>query len=156
MVQERPLLGVGPGNFTIAYARLVYSGQTPPWIKPWYDSRGHAHNYYLNIFAEMGVIGLLAYLALWSVIVLITWRTVRRRGHRALSAAVCVGVLGAWVHLTAHHLFDKLYVANMHLLIGAYLGFVIAAAKVYHPQHDAHTHSAYEPAAPERCAGASL
>ncbi|BCX03570.1 MAG: O-antigen polymerase [Candidatus Roseilinea sp.] len=148
MIESSPWLGVGFGNYAAAYPEFR--------LLPWENALGHAHNYYLNIFAEMGVIGLLAYLALWSVIVLITWRTVRRRGHRALSAAVCVGVLGAWVHLTAHHLFDKLYVANMHLLIGAYLGFVIAAAKVYHPQHDAHTHSAYEPAAPERCAGASL
>jgi hypothetical protein len=40
-----------------------------------------------------------------------------------------VGILGAWAHLSVHHLFDKLYVANMHLYVGAYLGVVMAGAQ---------------------------
>jgi hypothetical protein len=31
--------------------------------------------------------------------------------------------------LSVHHLFDKLYVANMHLYVGAYLGVVMAGAQ---------------------------
>ncbi len=56
MVRAHPLTGVGPGNYTPAYGDVA--------VFPWYASRGHAHNYYLHIAAESGLIGLLAYLAL--------------------------------------------------------------------------------------------
>ena len=51
------------------------------------------------------------------------------RGRRADGAsspsstrAVALGLIGTWVHLSIHHLVDKLYVANLHLHIGALLG----------------------------------
>ncbi|MFC1466995.1 MAG: O-antigen ligase family protein [Candidatus Brachytrichaceae bacterium NZ_4S206] len=119
MIEFNPWLGVGFGNYAAAYPAFR--------LLPWENALGHAHNYYLNIFAETGAVGLLTYLALWGAIIAVTWRAARRQEFYALSSALCAGVLGAWAHLTAHHLFDKLYVANMHLLIGAYLGFVLAA-----------------------------
>lgn len=119
MIESSPWLGVGFGNYAAAYPAFR--------LLPWENALGHAHNYYLNIFAETGITGLLAYLVLWVVIIVVTWRAARQPGFHVLSSALCAGVLGAWAHLTAHHLFDKLYVANMHLLIGAYLGFVLAA-----------------------------
>lgn len=119
MVESAPWLGVGFGNYAAAYPAFR--------LLPWENALGHAHNYYLNIFAETGAVGLLAYLALWMTIVVATWQAARRKGIAAVSSALCAGILGAWAHLAVHHLFDKLYVANMHLLIGAYLGFVFAA-----------------------------
>jgi O-antigen ligase len=35
---------------------------------------------------------------------------------------VAIGLLGTWAHLTVHHLVDNLYVANIHLHLGAMLG----------------------------------
>ncbi|MFN4293957.1 MAG: O-antigen ligase family protein [Thermoflexales bacterium] len=119
MIESGPWLGVGFGNYAAAYPAFR--------LLPWENALGHAHNYYLNIFAETGAVGLLAYLTLWMTIVAVTWQAARRGGIAAFSSALCAGILGAWAHLAAHHLFDKLYVANMHLLIGAYLGFVFAA-----------------------------
>lgn len=121
MIEFSPWLGVGLGNYAAAYPAFR--------LLPWENALGHAHNYYLNIFAETGIVGLVAYLALWGAIIVATWRVSRRNRNRLLSAAICAGILGAWAHLTTHHLFDKLYVANMHLLIGAYLGFVLAAER---------------------------
>ncbi|MCS6846523.1 MAG: O-antigen ligase family protein [Anaerolineae bacterium] len=144
MIESSPWLGVGFGNYAAAYPEFR--------LLPWENALGHAHNYYLNIFAEAGIAGLLAYLALWVAIIIATWRAARH-GHRALSSVICIGVLGAWAHLTVHHLFDKLYVANMHLLIGAYLGFVLAAelgVQIYHSHHDTNTHTVHRPAAPDR------
>ncbi|GIV84953.1 MAG: hypothetical protein KatS3mg052_1960 [Candidatus Roseilinea sp.] len=119
MIEAGPWLGVGFGNYAAAYPAFR--------LLPWENALGHAHNYYLNLFAETGAVGLLAYLALWTTIVAVTWQAARRGGLSAFSSALCAGILGAWTHLAVHHLFDKLYVANMHLLIGAYLGFVFAA-----------------------------
>jgi O-antigen ligase len=54
MYQAHPLLGVGIGNYPDAYP--AYS------VTIFVNSLGQAHNYYINIAAETGTIGLLAYL----------------------------------------------------------------------------------------------
>ncbi len=54
MYFDHPILGVGIGNYPDAY---------PPYhIAMFLDPLGHAHNYYINIAAEMGTIGLIVYL----------------------------------------------------------------------------------------------
>jgi O-antigen ligase len=120
MTESAPWLGVGFGNYAAAYPDFR--------LMVWENALGHAHNYYLNIFAETGAIGLLAYLVFWVTVIVATWRAARQSLICNLQSAICIGILGAWAHLTMHHVFDNLYVANMHLLIGAYLGFVIVAA----------------------------
>ena len=69
-----------------------------------------------------GIIGLIAYLMLWSVIYWQTWRATRRA--RGLLRGLAIGLLGAWTHLSVHHLLDNLYVNNVHLHIGVMLGFL--------------------------------
>ena len=54
MYFDHPLLGVGIGNYPDAYA--LYH------VTIFLDPLGHAHNYYINIAAEMGTIGLVVYL----------------------------------------------------------------------------------------------
>jgi O-antigen ligase len=120
MMEANPWLGVGFGNYVAAYPdfRLLL----------WENALGHAHNYYLNIFAETGVLGFLAYLAFWLTTFIVAFRVVRRVKLRVWHGALALGVLGAFGHAAGHHLFDNLYVANMHMLLGVYLGFLLAAA----------------------------
>lgn len=54
MYRAHPLLGVGIGNYPDAYPHY--------YISTFVNSLGHAHNYYINIAAETGTIGLIAYL----------------------------------------------------------------------------------------------
>ncbi|MEF3273520.1 MAG: O-antigen ligase family protein [Chloroflexus sp.] len=123
MIEERPLLGVGPGNFSIAYERLVYSGETPTWIKPWYDSRGHAHNYYLHIAAESGLIGAMAYLiflgSVWYTAIIAIQRA---RGW--LARGIALGGLGIVGALSGHNLFENLHVLNMGVQFGAMIALL--------------------------------
>jgi O-antigen ligase len=121
MIEASPWLGQGFGNYAAAYPDFR--------LLPWENALGHAHNYYLNIFAELGLIGLLSYVAFWAAAIATTWRVARQAGLRTWPSALAVGILGAWAHLSVHHLFDKLYVANMHLYVGAYLGVVMAGAQ---------------------------
>jgi hypothetical protein len=37
---------------------------------------------------------------------------------------VAIGLLGAWTHLSVHHLLDNLYVNNVHLHVGVLLGIL--------------------------------
>ncbi len=114
MANDSPWLGVGFGNYEVAYPRYK--------LMNWPLPLGHAHNYYLNLLAETGVIGLAAYLVAWIMIVTLTLRVLRRElGYRR---GLALGLLGAWTHLAAHSMFDKLYVNNLFLHIGAMLGLI--------------------------------
>jgi O-antigen ligase len=111
--------GVGFGDYEPAYADYC--------LLNWPIALGHAHNYYLNVAAETGVIGLLAYLLLWGAIFWQTWRVTRRAtGWRR---GLAIGLLGAWTHFSVHHLFDNLYVNNVHLHIGVMLGLAALLAR---------------------------
>lgn len=57
MIQDRPLLGVGPGNYPIDYRQYTIAGYTT-----------HAHNSYLQIAAECGVPALVAFVLLLAAV----------------------------------------------------------------------------------------
>jgi O-antigen ligase len=107
-------LGIGFGNY-----EPVYPGYA---LINWPYPLGHAHNIYLNLLAETGIVGLSAYLTLWAVIFWQTWQVTRSTSSWPRAAAV--GLMGTWAHLSVHQLLDKLYVANLHLHIGALLGIL--------------------------------
>jgi putative inorganic carbon (HCO3(-)) transporter len=114
MARAHPWLGVGLGGYEIAYPdyRLIN----------WHEPLGHAHNYYLNILAEGGIIGLLAYGKVWLLIIWLTWRV---RSHPDnLSRLTAIGILGTWTYLGIHSLFDNLYVNNLFIHIGTILGIL--------------------------------
>ncbi len=54
MFFDHPLTGVGIGNYPAVYSQY--------YVTIFVNSLGHAHNYYINIAAETGVIGLTAFL----------------------------------------------------------------------------------------------
>ena len=103
--------GVGIGNYGSAYPHY--------YVPRWTDPLGHAHNYYLNIGAEAGLIGMLAYLAL---VVAVLWRALRVAATRSdwLTRALAVGTLGVVVAVGVHNIFDNLYVHGM----GVYLAIL--------------------------------
>jgi O-antigen ligase len=116
MASAHPLFGVGLGNYEVVYpqSRLIN----------WFEPLGHAHNYFLNILAEAGVIGLLAYGKVWIGIIGLSWRG--RQHPDILSRFVVIGLLGTWVYLAVHSFFDNLYVNNLFLHLGLMLGILAA------------------------------
>jgi len=118
MFRSRPLLGVGPGNYSIAYERTPAPDAPPFSVRPWYQSRGHAHNYYLHIAAEAGVVGLAAYLLLIGAVMAQAVRALRA-ARDWLWSGVAVGGAGVVVAVAAHNLFENLHVLNMGLHLGA-------------------------------------
>jgi O-antigen ligase len=106
--------GVGLGCYEPAYADVA--------LINWPIPLGHAHNYYLTVAAETGLVGLVAYVFLWGAVFWQTWRATRRA--RGFLRGIAIGLLGAWTHLSVHHLLDNLYVNNVHLHIGVLLGLL--------------------------------
>ncbi|MEP7286196.1 MAG: O-antigen ligase family protein [Chloroflexota bacterium] len=114
MATDHPWLGVGFGAYEAAYPQYA--------LLNWPLALGHAHNYYLNLLAETGLIGLVGYLAAWIAIVGMTLRVLRR--ETGFRRGVALGILGAWTHLAVHSFFDKLYVNNLFLHLGVMLGLI--------------------------------
>ena len=114
MVSDNPLWGVGIGNYVPVYPAYALPG--------WEDPMGHAHNYYLNIAAEAGLVGLGGYLFLWGAIFWHGWRVYR--GTEEQWRSIILGLLGVMIALGAHSLFDNLYVHGMNIHLAILLGLL--------------------------------
>jgi O-antigen ligase len=114
MWTDRPWLGVGAGNYEPLYGRYA--------LPLWPEALGHAHNYYLNIAAEAGLLGITAYLFLWGMALSRSWSLTQRA--RGWSWGIALGILGALVHLCVHNFFDNLFVHGMYLHVALLLGLV--------------------------------
>ncbi len=114
MWTDHPWLGVGIGNYEAVYGDYA--------LPLWPHALGHAHNYYLNVAAEAGLLGLGAYLLLWGAALLLAWRAARRASGWEWGLAL--GVLGVLVHLSVHSIFDNLYVHSMYLHLAILLGML--------------------------------
>ncbi len=114
MLTAQPWTGVGFSNYQPVYEQYR--------LLNWPMPLGHAHNIYLNVAAETGVIGLGLYLLLWMSIFGLTFLTIRRA--HGVERAIAIGLLGTWVYLGTHMLVDNLYVNNTHLLIAVLLGLL--------------------------------
>lgn len=114
MARDNPWTGVGFDNYEVAYSTYA--------LMEWQNPLGHAHNYYLNLLAEIGIIGLLAYLFTWLSIALITvYVSVRSTGIERMWS---IGLLGTWTYIAIHSLVDKVYVNNIFIHIGCMFGLL--------------------------------
>ena len=120
MWETAPWLGVGPSNYATVYSSVR--------LPLWEDALGHAHNIYLNVLAETGLIGLAAYLLMWTGVAGWLWRRTRQQQLGSWEQALLVGVLGVVAHLTVHQLFDNLYVQGIQLHAALWLGAAVAIA----------------------------
>ena len=89
MVRDRPLLGVGIGNYRL------YQGDYVRREVPLRMTRTHVHNIWLQAAVERGVLGMLA--LLWLSVAIITegFRAVRRLPAGGLAHALAAGSLAA-------------------------------------------------------------
>lgn len=92
VIRDHPAFGLGFGNYD-RRVRVYYDRH------PHADRRSHAHNSLLQIAAEAGMVGALAFCYLFGVIVVRGWRLVRRLGRAesplwATAAGAWLGVVG--------------------------------------------------------------
>lgn len=114
MLRERPLLGVGIGNYVPLYPAYRVPG--------WEDPMGHAHNCYLHIAAETGLLGLAGYSLFLVAAFREAWAALgRTTGPRRAMVLGILGVLGAFA---VHSLFDNLYVHGMNMHLAVLLGLL--------------------------------
>jgi O-antigen ligase len=114
MARDHLWTGVGFGNYEVAYPAYA--------LINWPDALGHAHNYYLNLLAEIGMLGLLAYLVLWGVVLWQSLFLLQRLPWP--ERGIVLGLTSSWIALSVHHLVDKLYVNNVYIHLGVMLALL--------------------------------
>jgi O-antigen ligase len=115
MLHDHPLAGVGPGRYREEYPNYSSTGD-----------RGHAYNIVLHEGAELGYLGLAAYLALWARVL---WRSLRASGRSAAGVAALAahGMLVAFfVRSQSEHFLANLDASFRLLLL---LAFVFGLAE---------------------------
>ncbi len=110
--------GVGLGNYEAAYPDYALIN----WALP----LGHAHNFYLTLLAEVGLLGLGGYLLFLILLLVPLWRVARKDG--GWRGALALGLLGLWVHLLVHDIVDNLMVNGVQMVLG--LSLALAAGVV--------------------------
>jgi O-antigen ligase/cytochrome c-type biogenesis protein CcmH/NrfG len=117
MVKDRPWFGVGWGAFEKAYPRYMILGGHPTKL---------AHNNFLQVWAETGILGLNAFVGIWLVFVYTFWRKVRPQsaaGLRGIACGLGAGVFG----FIAHSMVDfDLYLPTLSYHVFAMMGLLVA------------------------------
>ena len=114
MFLSHPLIGVGIGNYPDAYPGY--------FITIFVNSLGHAHNYYINIAAETGAIGLTAYLLFLMAIFVTGGSSLQAISKKYKNdRALAIGLLAALISVCVHNLVDDLYVHSLTNLIALLL-----------------------------------
>jgi putative inorganic carbon (HCO3(-)) transporter len=88
MWREHPWLGVGPGGVKRSYPQYAL----PEAVR---KSTSHIHSSPLQILVERGVVGLTAWLSIWVVFFVSTWRLLRRLDEYERERSIVVGSLAA-------------------------------------------------------------
>jgi O-antigen ligase len=121
MFVDHPWLGVGAGNYAAAYPQY--------FVGTWREALGHAHNYYLNILAELGVVG-------GSLLLLLLALAFRQLGGTLVRSepmrdtfwrAVLAGVFAGLIVFCIHNMFDSLFVHSVNIQVGVLIGLGLLA-----------------------------
>jgi O-antigen ligase len=117
MIRNNPLMGVGLGAFETAYP--IYTTETGM-----HGVTAEAHNDYLQILADAGVIG--AVIALWFIVAL--FRAIARgvRSTDPLVAALALGGGAGLFGLLVHSVFDFNLHLPSHAMVFLLLSMVIS------------------------------
>ncbi len=100
MLQDFPFTGIGLGTFPkIAPIMYPFFLAGPEAVIP------HAHNLFLQVGVDLGLPGLIAFLALLLLSVFTAWR-VYSQAHEPYYRALAAGLLASHVGLAAHGLVD--------------------------------------------------
>jgi O-antigen ligase len=124
-----PVLGNGAGNFIVFLPRFRPSDY---WIVRSEDIAAHAHNEFLEVLSETGILGLAAYLLLLGAIMAALYR--RRRESGETGGIFVAGVIAAFTAvlidgLSSMNLRTIPLTASMWMLLGAALGSGIPGAR---------------------------
>ena len=121
MASDHPALGVGAGNFSIVEPFYIVRSINMPRVD--LISEGElVHNSYLQVLAELGIVGLVAFLGVIASTLVVGVRAVRdleRNGDGEGERLARAVVIGTSAMLVAYFFATNHYEKQLWLLLGA-------------------------------------
>lgn len=128
MFTNQPLMGVGAGNFNDQYPEYHVRDKFK-------FSRGHAHNYYIHVLAEVGIPGLAMYLVLIGSVAALALLVLFNAPH-GFSRMLTLGGFGTIVSTGVHNVFENLHVLNLSIQIGLVWTLVVVGHRRWRESGD--------------------
>ena len=125
MIQDFPITGIGMGSY-----KVISDVMYPTFVSP--ESLPHAHNLFLQIAVDLGLPGLLAWLAAW--VVVIRACIILRTGSQS-SPALAAGLFASQVALGVHGLLDAPVWGQVRAAPLIWLVWGVALGLAYHQNH---------------------
>jgi len=121
MIQAHPVIGVGVNTFVKAYPAFRTAGDHFDTIGP------YAHNQYLQLTAELGLVGLAVFLLVLARVFAALQRQLASRQHRPFEAAVSAGIGSGFVgYLITGGLESSFYYLRGSLTFWLLVGLLMA------------------------------
>jgi len=121
MAKTSPITGIGAGNYNRRYREMtaVWRFRIP---------RGHAHNAYLQAFAQAGLIGGLTYLAVCGAVLREIVRALKHQ-HDQVNRTIVIGVAAVSTAVAIHNLVEYLHVLSLGIQLAIVWALLTAWAK---------------------------
>lgn len=121
LVKDNPIIGVGPGNFGYVHLQRYRS---PGDEFMWWGENYHAHNLYLQIASETGIVGLLFFiLTIWEIVSK-GYRMVYKKGN-GLIRGMRVGVYMSFIGFLVWSIAESTYTGSFSTLSFFHLNLMI-------------------------------
>jgi len=117
IIAKNPVLGVGVRNFDLS---MVDKSEQGP---------SHAHNLFLNIGAEMGILGFIAFF-LWIFCYIYTWAKSKAKLVNDLDKALWLAVLGSFITIVISGLATTTLHTEGAIAFTSIIGLMLASLKI--------------------------
>lgn len=126
MGMDRPLLGHGFGFRTIQQAA---AGKLPPWLQVYEsNSAAHAHNVFIDVFAQLGLVGLVLFILMLGDFARRFWRMARKGGDQRAAA---IGGIALIVGMLAKNMTDDFMNHAVVILFWLIMGVFAKSADIF-------------------------
>ncbi len=116
MIADRPLMGVGPGNFYPFYKKYAVSS-FETWVSD-NEERSTIHNYFLTLWVEQGIVGLCIFLILTATIFIVgenAFHTQTSTHNAYVVMAALVALMSIYVSLTLNDMLETDKIGTLYL-----------------------------------------
>jgi putative inorganic carbon (HCO3(-)) transporter len=104
LLSAAPLTGIGINGFSVLGAPQLGRGSGEYVLR-----NSHAHNLFLELALDLGVIGLISFVGILGITLVAAWRVYRSAPVGSIARALVIGLLGAFTVIITHGLFDTIF-----------------------------------------------
>jgi putative inorganic carbon (HCO3(-)) transporter len=120
MIKDKPIWGIGPGNFGELFDRYKVEG--------YYDNNSHPHNDFLNITVNSGLLGFFTYMSIWIVFLYTTVKVMVRKKKTGSNSWMQIAGLASIIAFLFAGLLQCYYSdAEVNMLVMFILGITVVS-----------------------------